>query len=899
VRRRHLSAVLVAALASAAVRPARADEPPKPSAAASPLTDADRAFFAWWDAHGFPDVGKLPFVKVWTGDWEGRGNDPPVPFVEAGFLLHEDATTFTAFLTNLQTVTLKPTPGRDGPHERIGFDRADLAAYARDGLAVLAKEGPEIPWFRKSDPFGAHRWAIPNQAFRIAVLGRALAARGFDDLARSLCDRALHEATRPSRTEQYGDDDPSPRAMYSSIEEAIEGESAEVLEAKFGDPTLSWTDLLHAHEAWARAFAPQQLDAPDGRVALLRRMVDAEQGRAKDARKPFEKQSPEEKIASLVHDLQDESFETYSSWGLSFREEEDSKTPHARLAALGYAAVPALIDAIDDDRLTRASEWYETGKGQYRNSRSVLRVGELAWRILDHIAGGALRDSGAGGPPTSGRPTRRRAAEAWFETIKTRGEKAVLAEQVEKGDRAARAAADRLVEIDRELAVKALEKGILAGDERGGRQNLVYVLASLESPSAIAAMLRLLPTLGSDRSGITTASALWRRGRREGLDALVRWWRAQATDDGTSRGMRFVMGGFGLDDLVSALAATGHVDAVKALGERIEARSASDRVAIVTAFQPHEGSFRQPYEQPTSREAEAAIETLLAERLADPEHATGLHMGSGDIGKEPVVGEIAAWVLSRRYPARWKFDPNAAAEVRQSARVALSNAWRAKHGQPALAPEPGARVDPVAPEKAKPLVAAWLGAADDDAREAAETAIVEAGLGMLPALRVARDALKPGAPQQRSLDRLLQRVAMIVREVRWSEKGPRPNESLSGYADGAKGQPMTGEWLTELWRVVALDAPEGATGVDFRMTRPSDGTGVAILLELTTDTTPWGGGDGGWILAGDGMELVDDDFLKDGKSWWHKARGPQIDARLQVAETQDFRMRWTIKKGKG
>src|SRR5207253_872409 len=83
---------------------------------------------------------------------------------------------------------------------------------------------------------------------------------------------------------------------------------------------------------------------------------------------------------------------------------------------------------------------YETGHGQYRSSQSVLLVGELAWRILDHVAGGALRASGAGGPPTSGRPTRRRAAEAWFETIKARGEKAVLAEQVERGDHAARAA---------------------------------------------------------------------------------------------------------------------------------------------------------------------------------------------------------------------------------------------------------------------------------------------------------------------------------------------------------------------------------------------------------------------------------------------------------------------------
>lgn len=892
------------------------DAPPAAPAAGARLTDADRAFFAWWDAKGFPDVTKLPFVTLADPEgasFAGRRDGPELP--AGAFLVADTGKEVTLFRTDLKTVRapLKSALPKGKASDRatgVEYRKADLVAWVRQGLDLLAKDPADTPWFEKSDPFKAHRWSFPNQAFRIAVLARALAGRGEEALARTMCDRALFEATRPMRTEQYGNDDPSPRASYESIQNEIESEVEYVLREKFGDSRLTWEDLLAAHEAWARAFSPESLTAADGAVAVLRAMVA--EGRARKApppAKPADRPPPLDRMAKLVRDLQDVGESYYDSWGYrppTDTAKDGAKAADAQLLAAGFEAVPALLEALDDVRFTRTLEYNDTGHGQYRSNVSVLRVGQLAWTLLDRISSGALTAAGAGGPPTSGRPTRRRAAEAWYATVKDRGEKATLIEQVAQGTYESRAAADRLVKLDPEAAVQPLETGIAASDPGAARSNLVSVLAGLKSPTVIPALLRLLEPLKGTDDGVSVASALWQRGRKEGLDALVRaWTQAGAAKEDGPPGFGRAFSAFEGRNLVEALVGTGHPDAVRALAADLAKRSASDRIEVVRAFSPpRKDSFRNVNALPMKPEAEPLIEALLAERLSDGERAHGLYMGTssdeGDdpIGKEPVVGEMAAWTLAERYPARWKFNPKASAKDRGAARTALADKWRTAHGQPSIA-ETKPKIERVPSERTKPLLKAWLDAADDNARDVAALDLTAAGLGALPDVEAARDALKKDDPRRAKLDVVVRRLACVTREVRWSEKGPKPNAALTAYVDAVKGQPLTGPWITGLWRQVAIETPEGSTGIDLVFDRPGDGTGGVLTLELATDYTPWGGADGDWVLAGDGMELVDDDFLKDEKSWWHEARGPQVDQRLQIPENRALRMRWTIKRGRG
>lgn len=891
------------------------DAPPAASAGQARLTDADRAFFGWWDAKGFPDVTTLPFVTLdepEEGGIVGNDSKEAATFPAGAFLLADDGKQVTLFLTDLHTVKrpLRSALSKEAKEmaplwERgVEYRKADLAAWVRQGLDLLSKEGPDIPWYSKSDPFRAHRWSIPNQAFRIAVLARALAARGEESLARTMCDRALHEATRPAMTQQFGDDDPHSRASYDSIQAAIEREVLDVLKDQFADPERSWEDLLAAHEAWAKAFSPDSLTEADGSVAILRAMVAQGRARKVNPPKPTDPPSPSDRLATLIRDLQDVS-RHLGSWDYVTREPDERPGPRpadAELVAMGFDAVPALIDALDDVRFTRTLEHYHSFKGQYRSSFKVLRAGELAWLILDRISSGVLRATKVGGPPTSGRLTRRRAAAAWFAAVKARGEQAILIDQVTTGTRDSRAAADRLVTLDAEAAVKALETGILAGNERSGRGHLVSVLAELESPSAIAAMLRLLEPLRGSDEGVTVASSLWHQGRREGLDTLIRWWNEAGTApiDRSLFGRRF-------DGriLIATLVRTEHPDAISALVAAIAERSASDRIEIVRAFEPRpKREGKEPDGVAMKSDVEARIESLLAERLADGERAHGLQMGFGSdtgsagFGDQPVVGEMAAWTLAERYPERWKFDPRASAKDRAAARVALANRWRTAHGQPPLE-ETKLTITPLPPAQTRPLLQAWLDADDENARDVAALDLFGAGLGALPAVETARDALKADDPRREQLDVVVRRLACVTREVRWSEKGPKPNEALTVYVEAVKGQPMSGPWITGLWRQVAIETPEGATGIDLTFDRPDDGTGGVLTLELTTDRTPWGGGDGAWILAGDGLEHVDDDALEDADSWWHEVRGPQVDGRLDLPADRYLRMRWTIKRGRG
>jgi hypothetical protein len=248
----------------------------------------------------------------------------------------------------------------------------------------------------------------------------------------------------------------------------------------------------------------------------------------------------------------------------------------------------------------------------------------------------------------------------------------------------------------------------------------------------------------------------------------------------------------------------------------------------------------------------------------------------------PAVPQLVPHLLGR---------PDARDEV-------IAPAWRKEAGLPPFSPPPATTVEALAPETAKPLIDAWL-AADDAARPAAEEVILAAGLGVLPQLQTARDALASGTPRRGALDRLVRRAAMIVREVRWTGGGPTPNASLSAYVDAIRGKPVTGAWITGLWRQFALDTPAGATGIGLLLTRAGDGTGVVLAFSLPTKTVPWRGGTGGWVLAGDGWELVDDGFLRKATSWWHEARAPQAQEELDGPETREIQLRRTLTRGEG
>jgi hypothetical protein len=816
---RVASAALALLLGSLGV--ARADPPPT-----SPLTAEEREFFAWWDGLGYPDVGSLPFVRAWVGDWIGHGNSDPVAQTTQGFLVHEEGPKFRVFLTDLSVFEGTSKEEEDRPWARIGFERVDLESFVRAGLDGLARQGPEIPWFDKSDPFDAHRWSFPNQAFRIAVLARACAGRGLDDLAHRMCDRARFEQTRPLLTQQLGPDDPTPRAGFDSLKTWIRSESRHVFESGFGDPEKTWADLLVDAERDARAFAPERLrDDGNGDVAVLRRMVAAAAARRAGPPKPEPRTEPE-RIAALVDGLQDVAVTFVDSWGLWFQDPGPDRPAlaHDHLEALGFAAVPALIAALDDVRFTRVVEYQETGKGQFRGSVDVLRVGELAWRILDRISGKALSSTSVGGPPTSRQPTRRRAATEWFERAKERGEIAFLVEQVEEAGQQADVAAKRLARLDPAAAVAAIEKGVSASPGFA-RHNLVVELVAIEGEVSTATLLRLLPRLADSTAGVAAASALWRRGRREGLDDLIRRWKAPPPADAMW---------WGREHLARALAETGHVDAVRALGEGLAERPTRERLDVVETFvlQPAEPGEVAPFSPPRSPEWEREIEALLASRLDDEDRVEGQRIGSDRAGVDPVVGEWALRALASRDPKRWSFDPKAPARERQTARVAAANAWRASRGLDPVAPTRRAVPAPIPLPSIRAVVDRALGSSASEDRRKALEEIEAKGLAAVPALREALAAAPGDAPGRADLDRLGRRLSFVVSEV----VAEPVNADVAEALRSSQGRTLSNDLWWGIWEAFR----KGSTlsgALRLRAERDAPEAGVRLVATWSSDTS--------------------------------------------------------------
>src|SRR5690606_2576277 len=98
------------------------------------------------------------------------------------------------------------------------------------------------------------------------------------------------------------------------------------------------------------------------------------------------------------------------------------------------------------------------------------------------------------------------------------------AEAVAGGSWRALALAERLAALDPALAVTALEAAATASKD-AGRLYAVQRLAALPGDPATDALLRLLPRLSDPGARVGAASAAFARGRREGLEELVRTWR--------------------------------------------------------------------------------------------------------------------------------------------------------------------------------------------------------------------------------------------------------------------------------------------------------------------------------------------------------------------------------------
>ena len=364
-------------------------------------------------------------------------------------------------------------------------------------------------------------------------------------------------------------------------------------------------------------------------------------------------------------------------------------TPVHRLVDLGHAAVPQLIEALDDRRFTRCMVQQFKGGAE----PMVMRVGDVVRRILEHISGQNLfpRKTDAGKLVNG---TTRQQAEAWWAEVQGWGEKGVLIKAAAAGDQEGCVAARKLVEKFPAAALDAIEAGIRASTREGYRGEYVEVAGLLPGDAPVAFLKSKLGPGNGLYSQIHAAEALFARGQLDAVPAMIEAWRKVQSRLPTNEGDADPE----VRGLISFLAKSANAEAIETLGNEARKAPVDVRLAVVKVFLPaakgHGGfsgigpivSVRGDIPKLPAGEAGRAIERLLATALDDRERRFGLKGTYNQFSySDPRVCDVAALVLSGRWPEKYRFEWSATSTECDAQIAGMRDRWRAENGLPPLA----------------------------------------------------------------------------------------------------------------------------------------------------------------------------------------------------------------------
>jgi hypothetical protein len=809
----------------------------------APPPEAERSeAFTWFGSLGFPDVKGRPFVRVATGRWYQAGDDTPRNTYVRGFLVEENGDRFTVVTLSLTTETFQGTPAEEVSYKRVGYEASDLATGAAAYLEALRT--PPKDGEGDSRPLWGINFHPRTEAF---VLAWACWRAGLDKLAAGLFD---HAAKMPTGYGYMPNDPPTQPLRRLVADDLAHTEMWRAVVA-FGDPAVSRAQLLERFERITKNYPNSEHRKRARETALvLRRMIkEGAAHAAKQPAGPFERLGKEEQIAELIFQLRDQNGHQYTQPGACdiFDTLNDKKdTPAHRLIDWGYDAVPQLIDALEDHRFTRSVGFHR----DFYFSHYVLRVGDCALDILERIAERTFWQSTSTfsymtlDNQTAGTKEK---VQAWYAELQKKGEKRLLIEATERGDRASYRQAWRLLERYPDAALPALLKGIEASKDDSTRALLVGTAADIKDESPLPLLLREVKEGPFAYGRLVAARSLHRRGRPEGVAAMIAEWQGQRPGGRpqSGEGPRQAEGPeTGLVSVAEFLANCGQVEAIKALGKDLRKRPVRLRMAVVSSFgssrtlsvlstggpgslNPGGGDARD-----NPKAVRAAVTDLLIAALDDTDEEVGVS-GTWD-GKrftDPRICDVAGHVLNQLEPEAYPFDLSAPLPRRNRGIVELKNVCRKAQGLAPL-PLPAPRVIQAVPvEKLRPLVDELL-RTPSDRRSEVEARIEELGLGALPGVLERLGKAGREDPARAALERLARRLAWIVDEVVVAEGSVKPDAALAAKLEAMKGKPFDPDPFLALVRLPVKNLPVSARGLRFSVYRGGDGTGATVKVNL-------------------------------------------------------------------
>ncbi len=851
----------------------------------------------WWDALGFPSLETLPIVRVLRSSWTDA----------FGFLLAEDAQGFTVLTTDLAERAYPRERRTRYGRERYRIVHVDLVGTVESALGLRPREaadGEDETMIEETDELGTALW--PRRTVKGFVLARALLARGAAPLALKVW-QALAEEPGPGHT--YGG--------WSCLEQVKADAARASLLAWEEDarrPERSWAAAaqrfsLHRRrfdEAGVHAEAEQRLAAMAlEELALEER--DGSQGAFLGAT------IPRRHARRLVGALPGVARAFAEGHAGGLREPPGGPTPAASpdaldlLLELGYDAVPALQEALDDERPTRAwAEFWGFTRGWVRHDPRLVEVRDLARFAFHSLTGRDFEAPGAVGRTPW--PQVVRAIDAWCDVWAERGERGVLEAGVLARDEVSGRDARLLMERYPEAALSTLRRALIGArpEVEGALLEALTPLASPESRQLLRERLRS----GPFAARLAAARALFAQGEPEGLRLLLDDWPRLAGAEAPVWTFHDGLPGAPADrvDLGAFVEVLLELDPSTAL-DRLRATlgaASNEARGVILSQVPRAlgygagGQPPPPGAPPVPAPVARAAEALVVALVLPPPSPTG---GIADVLDLPRLGEDAAKTAAWLWPTRYAWDANRPdgapplpARTRLLRRFSIVNAWRATQGLNALPAPAFPDVPTVPPERAQARLEAWLAAPPGEgALPQADPEVLAEGLGMLPALRALRDRLPADDARRRACERLIGRIALLLRVVTWMPGSQPPSAGLADFLERSRGRPVDGRWIVDLLGAFVRGASEAATCLDVAVLRPGDDTGVQVCLSITSARADGGGNGDGWTLVSGGWEHVGSASLcGPANGWWRDARASEFDGRLRAAADAEVRARWTL-----
>lgn len=773
-------------------------------AAAQVPTPEQQEVFAQLDRFDALDTKPLRFVKVATGNWIQYGDDPPVNRYRYGFLTDEEDARFTVRCVDLTRITLVKTGPGKAEHERVGFEAVDLAQYAR----VLARR------FEDADYADSH-YLRPDAT--MAPRAEALL------LARACARRGL--------TEEVG-------LLWKSIdltkarEEVGQGLRSQLC-MHFADKEPDWAELLRRHRQWLESFPKDWgRKAVDERATILQRMITEERAYQKRRAGKGKSESAEDLIHRLRHERYPVKHALVDGYYLTSADVVDDKRPVSRIRKLGFAAVPALIEAVDDTSLTRCV-WYHS---RYGGSFWVVSVGSFARELLEEIGGVTFYGSSE---------EVQASWRKWWDSVSVEGEEATYAELAARGDHTSVPAARRLL-ARWPKNIGTVIRGTRVAENRWVRQQLMALLADRDAEEVVTFLIDEAMRGPYVTARVDAARMLLARGRDDGVQVFIREWSTAADprerpQPGVPKSVRDFDLRIAKDEARGAMAALllqcGSPDAISTVAKGLAEAPARVRAAVVEAVLGHDVESLLQYAKPDHRPGiEQGIEDILATLLSDHNGmggSRGMRLGDTWVSLlNPRTGDLAALAMSALWPERYAFDAKGPSTLRDRRLRQLENVWRARKGKDPLPVPPVPDVRSKDP-RVRALIASLRDAEDAAQRASIASQVAETGLGALPWVEDTLRALPSDHAARADLDALANRLARVTRAVAIKAKDWKPPPSVQKRIVETEGRALTPDLLAQLFKATT-DAFSGARAdVALTVEYLADSNGVAITLTVS------------------------------------------------------------------